>query len=1222
MSVLGVFETPRGEVWARTSRGLAWYDGYQWHPMSVAEGLPEGPLLAAADDGGQIAAMMGADIFIGDRHGFRRVAESPHAARYLWLVHLGGSRFIIPREDGTCFVLDAGAVRACRPEEKPPARLVGLFGTRSGALWAVTPEGIQRGEQGSWQVRMSFRGLRYSIPCVVEGKSGEAYVQVASPIDARGLWAVPQRGQPVRLSQVDGSLFAGMDVAPSGEILVVGDGGDVDTIRGGVRRPLPSAPLPFADANALSFRENGDLWVSSQSGLYLHSRTSRRWQYWGGSSGEPVDRVNDLLRSADGSIWVGKGEGVEVHRPDGTVNSFDRVGDTLLLAVTGLAEDREGGIWVVSGSGFTGAFRWDGHRWRRYGSAEGLRDDHYHRIGRDRAGRLWFLSVGGDSTEPASEAVSAPIYDRGRFDRWPVPVLKPGARLYAFAEGPDGARWFGSSEGLSRWIDGTWRHWSTADGLRLDRVFCLDVDRNGRPWFGHQSQGLGYLDGDRVRYLSTQDGLVSDSVWDVRIDGDNAVWVGTRGGVSRYLDGTWGTFGGASGIRHRRVWPVLPAEGVVYAGTNGGGTAILKMAEIGSQLPRLIVDRPRVEGDSALVRWQAFAFWEGTESREVQTRYRLGDGEWSVWSPENEQTLTDLVPGDHRFQVQAKDLAGHFDPAGQSVSITIEAPYYRRPAFYVPLILAAATLLVVVTASAVRKRRQDRALLESEARYRSVIDDQTDYIVRFKPDGAVTFVNRSYALASGQPAEALVGSRALPDVPAEERESIFRRIAGLDRENPVFAVELRVPASNGTTRSEHWTYRGIWDERCRLREVQAVGRDTTEAQRAADERRRLESQILATQKLESLGQLAGGIAHDFNNLLTAILGHADLALGELPPDSSARSSLEAVEVAGRRAAELTNQMLVYAGRSPMVARALRIDDVVREVAGLLGVSVSKRCNLVFELDGSVPPVQGDSALIRQTAVNLVSNGSEAIGDTDGTITVRTGSCDCDRACLDQCELGQGLPEGRYAFLEIADTGPGMTPEVRARAFEPFFSTKFMGRGLGLAAVHGIARRHGGAISVKSAAQHGTTVRVYFPIMPGGQAGDALDSPEAGVPVPATVLVVDDEVNVRQLAGAVLKKAGYQVLLASDGREALDLFRQNPLGVSLVLLDATMPRLSGAETFRQMRKIQPSVRVVLTSGYRAEVALLDVPVPDLAGFIQKPYRPAELLDEVRRALSDG
>jgi signal transduction histidine kinase/CheY-like chemotaxis protein len=389
--------------------------------------------------------------------------------------------------------------------------------------------------------------------------------------------------------------------------------------------------------------------------------------------------------------------------------------------------------------------------------------------------------------------------------------------------------------------------------------------------------------------------------------------------------------------------------------------------------------------------------------------------------------------------------------------------------------------------------------------------------------------------------------------------------------------------------------------------------------RDVTEQRSSEQAVRHAQKLESLGVLAGGIAHDFNNLLVAILGNASLAQGELGPDHPARGYLEDVERGAERASELTRQLLAYAGKGSVEVTELDLSRLAREVVALVAVSISKQVELQCTLLEGLPAVTGDASQLRQVVMNLVLNAADAIGDQEGTISIVT-----ELVTLAEPDgrdwIGDGhFRAGRYVALRVADTGRGMSEAVRPRIFDPFFTTKATGRGLGLAATLGIVRSHGGWIRVESLPNLGSEFTVVFPA--GSAAAPAPEPIPDAVPwrSDATVLVVDDDPAVARVATRMLESAGLRVLVARDGREALALHDEQQGEIALVLLDLNMPGLLGDEVFRALRRVDPKLPILFSSGYPEQEALDRLAGAGPIHFVQKPYRTQALLAGVRRAL---
>ena len=409
-----------------------------------------------------------------------------------------------------------------------------------------------------------------------------------------------------------------------------------------------------------------------------------------------------------------------------------------------------------------------------------------------------------------------------------------------------------------------------------------------------------------------------------------------------------------------------------------------------------------------------------------------------------------------------------------------------------------------------------------------------------------------------------------------------------------------------------------------------------ERQRAQEERREIESRLQHSQKLESLGILAGGIAHDFNNLVMAIMGHVELANESLEPASPARENLHDIETVAVRASELCRQLLSYSGRDRFVVEPVDLDRLVAEMSRLLETAISKRATLELDLASDLPWIDASGAQIRQIVMNLITNASDALDGRRGTIRIRTGVLDGTSEPPSGLFLSEGLGTGRYVFVEVSDDGCGMDEATRDRLFDPFFTTKTGGRGLGMAAVKGIVRSHQGAISLDTVAGEGTTFRVFFPpsrkgrptppspepaktpdsLPRGSNNGDplALDERHEGA---ATVLVVDDDVTIRAVTTIALEGAGFLVLTAEDGGEGLETYEHHRDEIACILLDVSMPGLSGDDVLSRLRGEGSEVPVIASSGHgKREIAQR---MPGIQAYIQKPYQAKQLISLVREVL---
>ncbi|MBP1772204.1 MAG: signal transduction histidine kinase, nitrogen specific, NtrB [Holophagaceae bacterium] len=514
-----------------------------------------------------------------------------------------------------------------------------------------------------------------------------------------------------------------------------------------------------------------------------------------------------------------------------------------------------------------------------------------------------------------------------------------------------------------------------------------------------------------------------------------------------------------------------------------------------------------------------------------------------------------------------------------------------------------------------------RALEEEEARFRLLFEQAPDPIVLIS-DEVVLDANAAAADLFGMDRAAMFGL-PIPALNPERQPDGELSVLG-------YAEHLKAALSGQPERFE-WTLLCAQGREaiCQVNLtrldhgdqplVHMIVRDLTAQKRAEVERATLERQLFQAQKMESLGVLAGGIAHDFNNLLMGVLGHAGLALEQLNPLHPARRNLESIQKAGQRAADLTRQMLAYSGRGQFVIRNLDLTIQVQEMVHLLEVSIPKNVVLHLDLHRELPSVSVDASQIQQVIMNLVINAAEAIGEASGAITLATGAQRLDEGAMGKMLVGQDAAPGTYVYLEVTDTGCGMDEDTLGRIFEPFFTTKFTGRGLGLSAIMGIVRGHKGALRVYSEVGRGTTFKVLFPAdrsRPEALAEEGENRPWSGIGV---ILVVDDDETVRAVARQALELKGFQVLEAEDGRRAVELVREHGPRVGVVLLDMTMPHMDGEAAYREMRHLQPDLRVILSSGYNELEAMGRFMGKGLKGFIQKPYGPRDLLAKIQEVL---
>jgi CheY-like chemotaxis protein/nitrogen-specific signal transduction histidine kinase len=488
-------------------------------------------------------------------------------------------------------------------------------------------------------------------------------------------------------------------------------------------------------------------------------------------------------------------------------------------------------------------------------------------------------------------------------------------------------------------------------------------------------------------------------------------------------------------------------------------------------------------------------------------------------------------------------------------------------------------VLIAAVHAILRARRAEETARALAREWQAIFDAISDGVALVSPEGRVLRCNQSLGRLLDRPAAAIAG---------EPHDALW---------GPVMAEKLPLLGARENRRRESvelqfderrltFTADPISDDAGRSAGTVLIVSDVTE-------KRQLEEQFRESQKFETIGTLAAGVAHDFNNLLTSVMGNASLVLGDLPGDSPHRERLDDVVRAAERAADLTRQLLAYSGKGRHFTQKVDLSGLVAGMQALIEASVPKTINLALQLAPRLPRIEADSNQIQQLLLNLVSNAAEAIGDGAGALEILTGR------------------DGDMVFLQVRDTGCGMDEETRSRIFDPFFSTKFTGRGLGLAAAAGIARGHKASIQVATSPGAGSTFRVTFPRAEEPEIPAVRNASAKG----GTVLVVDDEEMVRRIAQASLELRGFRVLIASNGAEAIEQVRNRP-EIGLVLLDLTMPVMGGEEAIDHIRAVRPGIKVIVSTGYDHREAVARFGRKGVAGYLQKPYTSRQLGERVQ------
>jgi signal transduction histidine kinase len=1221
-----------GTTWLVSEGGLAWFDGYRWRMApAVDTGAGGLPTRLTPDGHGGAWGVVAGRLARVSRDGWR-VEPVPGLA--------GPSRLrsaVALDDDDLLLVIDSSVVRlraGVAERVDVPARAAARLARFEGRLLRTRPGNVWLLADGAWRWDGAGWDEWSDIPNRIFRESGGGGLLAGSE---GGVFEWDPGGRPRPVALGTAETVSALSVSPAGDAVVAHSGAIVSVRANGRWTTLDRVPDGLEAVRQLVHRDDGDLWTVGPHGLHLFRASGRRWADWRPEGRDEAGSfVNALLRSRRGELWIGLGRGLVVRDTGGREREIAAIDGQPLGPVTGLAEDTAGGIWISSGSGFAGAFRWDGAGWRRFGVADGLVAERVHRIVPDRRGDLWFLGL--DST--GADGPGAFRWDGARFVRWGRARGLPGGRVYAFAEGPDGALWFGTGHGISRWRQGRWSHWPAGSSAVRGRVYALAVDSAGTAYFGHRAQafGLGRITpDDRVGRVDIGPEGAHWEITDIQVGPDGTVWFATQGGLGLLREGVAAVLSRSSGLSRPRLWPVLPLADRVLVG--GDGIFTLDLAESRFPPPVVEIQPSLVFASEVLLRWTPLAFRGVVPSGELETRYRLDGGEWSRWSLTRQMSLVGLRPGAHRLEVQAKGLFGQVGPAPAAVGFSIPVPWYRsRPAVAAGLLVAVAlgTLLALaarrrrehrralerlnaaLAADIEERRRAEAALEESRRVVQSIADSVPSILFMLRAsDGLVEYVNREVTRILGRAPGALTGAVTFPELagPAGQAAAeahLARLRQAADGEIVEAEAALRSQEGEARTLALRSTVFAR-DAEGRAESILSVAHDITG-------QRLLEAQLVQAQKMETVGRLAGGVAHDFNNILTAITGYADFAREAVGREHAARADLDEISRAAGRARTLTGQLLTFARRQVVAPRVIDLNGLVVDIDRMLRRLIGEHIELVTRLSPRLWPVRADAAQVEQVLVNLAVNARDAMPG-GGRLVIATRNL--PNGWSGTGPGGERL-QGEGVLLTVEDDGEGMPAAVLERLFEPFFTTKGPGHGtgLGLATCYGIVRQAGGVIHADATPGAGATFYVAFP-----RARPEVDGP-AGAPVrpPAaggseSILLVEDEDQVRALGSRILAAAGYRVREACNGRDALRLLEADGGVPDLLLTDVVMPEMGGAELWEALRTRWPGLKVLFVSGYTESAAVVQGVADRSLPFLGKPFTGAQLVARVREVL-DG
>jgi PAS domain S-box-containing protein len=947
--IAALAETPNGSMWAGTQAGLAWYDGYQWTPITPSKGLPSKPPSSIATySSDKLLVVIDRRLYLGDQHGFAQVFLS-----------LGRDtvnvQSAVPFE-GTDILMAAKKLYVYRKGKTELANLPAdvrgdgypnLWRTRSGGIWVNTVDGLFKWEKRKWKRMIPSENSELGVKSVVEDSLGNGIAAVVRQQNSEGLWEWRRGGTPRRSRTEHSPFIQTMDIAPGGNALAVYEPGDTRFRHRGTWHSLDPVPPELANTIILKFRPNGELWVGTERGLYLHRSSSQRWTYWRHPFPDLRNSVHDICRTSDGSVWLATVRGVEIHRPNGTITWIQSINGVPLNIVTGIIEDAEHNVWICSGASFPGAYRWDGKNWKHFGAREGLKAPRVHEIKKDREGRLWFLGLGTTYEDP--EQPGAFLYTNGHFEHWGTNEGLINGRVYGFAEGADGSYWFATKGGLTRFRGGTWKQWTRDSGLlgHLDRIFTLAIDSTGTVWFSDQHSGLAYVDtNDDVHYLTTSDGLINDEIWDLRVDQVGTLWISTNGGLCSYRNGVWTRFDMHSGLNTLNLWGVLPLADKVYVGSPGSGVNILNRTEL-SPPPRVVMGRPSLEGDAALVRWQVYPYLGEMSQEDVEVRSRLDGGPWSTWSTKRELALSNLREGEHTVSLEAKSLFGNINQEQARTVFTIQSPFYYHPVFILPFGLLALTFLFLAAAYIDKKRKYEADLRENQERFQLAARATNDTIYDRDIVTGDQWVNEGVQRIFGYP---LGGGSYdikwwLEHVHPDDRQRVNLSLhEALRSKSSFWQSDYRFRKADNSYAHVYDRAYVIYDERREPIRMIGSAMDITERKRAEEAVRQVSQRILQAQENERRR-----VSRELHDGVIQILASVKFRMESFEERIPAR--LKLVRTGVRQTRQLVDRVMLEVRRISRNLRPSELDDLgLLSAVSILVDEFAERTGLRIDLD--------------------------------------------------------------------------------------------------------------------------------------------------------------------------------------------------------------------------------------------------------------------------------
>lgn len=1238
-AINSIAQSSEGHVWLGTSKGLVVFDGITFNSIGLPGQEKSRPLFVAA-----MQRRSAGGFWLGLERGGYGYFENQH---YFPLQEseqgkaLFSTRVVEEAQGGGLFVGFVGSAAQVRPDGSldvfsPNTDVQAIHQDKEGRVWlGTTSKGLQVLEKG--------------VVRTIEGPAAQ-------------LW--------------EGALITSVTVDHKGTIWVGASNG-LHRLNPDFS---PGAPTGIkAQTNALLVDGHGVLWIGTQSaGLiqYKKGAFSKIEQRDGLAS----NRILSLELSDEGSLWVGTEDGLS-QLADVKFPVFSSAEGMPGEACLSVAAGRNGGVWLGTNNGL-GFIKNGEHKAFGINGTDGFSSQWIKRIYPAKNGDVYLLGGSRDISCFRNGKVIQTWYA----EQWPQALTEDkigvilcageslyrlgstGLEPYRLADGSepvfawinetlsaaDGALWLATKAGVSCIRDGVVTDLCQGKALQDPAFYHLSEDSAGGLWAG-RSCGLVRFYKGKLQTIGYQQGLHDEVTYSMVADQLGNFWFDSPSGIFKVKEEqliavaegrepvlSCTVFDGQHVVKttdksSREYSGALTAEGQIWLPSAKGAIRIDPLrVTTNSQVPPLFIQRVLVDGmvvpeqpspqlqpgagnlefDYTALDYQA--------PERIRFRYRLlgFQNDWVEAGARRSAFYTNLNPGFYRFEVQACNADGIWNREGRSYGFTLTPRFYQTSQFRVLSAFGACAVFGIVGLVRFRRRKQEmEATQKQELLQRQMIEGAPVSMVMLEDGSRVLHVNSTFTKTFGYTTDELTDIRTwwasvyVPEPnPEGEAKAAMQDSLASRSEGPDTKERQEV-----TLRTKEGSPLVIVVRPSQVGErILLVLIDITETRRADKERERLEERLRHAQKMEAIGQLSGGVAHDFNNLLTVIVGNLGMIECEEVLSDTIRDSLKDIKTAAQRAANLTKQLLAFSRKQALRTDRLDLNALVSDTGRMLKRTLGGHIALTVSLSAESIFVKADQGMIEQVLINLALNARDAM-PTGGSLSLQTLLPE-EVSLLHPHKPERG--QVKYVCIRIADTGMGMTPEVLAHIFEPFYTTKEVGRGtgLGLATAYGIVEQHGGWFEVRSQPQEGSCFSFYLPLLPEGEP-PALSMVRPAASSAATakvILLVEDDAGVRLLARRTLELKGHRVLDASSGPAGYALWKEKRDQIELIFTDVVMPNgMNGIEMANRILEEKPELRVIYTSGYSVEVAGGHFSGREGVDFLPKPYTKEELWQIVDR-----